>query len=89
MSKRMLSLCLALLVISPVLSGCMDKSNSDLEIEDSHWLPAVEERFDMQYRTDDVFSRVSSNGSYDIGPVKSVFVPDPVSYTHLTLPTKA
>ena len=77
MSKRMLSLCLALLVISPVLSGCMDKSNSDLEIEDSHWLPAVEERFDMQYRTDDVFSRVSSNGSYDIGPVKSVFVPVP------------
>ena len=77
MSKRMLSLCLALLVISPLLSGCMDKAISNPEIEDYHWLPPVEERSDMHYQIDDVFSRVSSNGSYDIGPVKSVYVSVP------------
>ena len=36
MSKRMLSLCLALLVISPLLSGCMDKAISNPEIEVSN-----------------------------------------------------
>ena len=77
MSKRMLSLCLALLVISPLLSGCMDKAISDPEMGDSHWLPPVEERSDMQYQIDDVFSRVSSNGSFDVGPVKSVYVSVP------------
>ena len=77
MSKRILSLCLALLVISPLLSGCMDKAISNPDTEDSHWLPPVEERSDMQYQINDVFSRVSSNGSYGIGLVKSVYVSVP------------
>ena len=39
-----------------------------------HWLPPVEHRSDLDYRTDDVFSRVSWNGSYGIDEVRSVFV---------------
>ncbi|HIC21976.1 MAG TPA: hypothetical protein EYO84_01005, partial [Planctomycetes bacterium] len=39
-----------------------------------HWLPPVEHRRDLEYRIDDVFSRVSWNGSYGIDEVRSVYV---------------
>ncbi len=77
MMNSRLSLCLAILLISPVLSGCFEKTLSDPERDESHWLPAVEDRSELFYRTDDVFSRVSINGSFGVGPVKSVFVPVP------------
>ena len=77
MHKGVLSLCLALLFFTPVLSGCIDNPISEPEIDDSHWLPAVEDRSEMQYRTDDVFSRVSINGTYEIDSVRSVFVSVP------------
>ena len=68
---------MALLFFTPVLSGCIDNPISKPEIEDSHWLPAVEDRSEMLYRTDDVFSRVSINGTYAIDSVRSVFVSVP------------
>ena len=74
MVKRSLSLCLALLLLTPVLSGCFGDNESETMAENSHWLPDVEDRSNLQYRTDDVFSRVSINGSYEIGGVKSIYV---------------
>ena len=44
---------------------------------ESHWLPPVEERSGQQYVDDDIFSRVSWNGTYGIGEPLSVFVPVP------------
>ncbi|MCH1524502.1 MAG: hypothetical protein L7S41_05095, partial [Candidatus Thalassarchaeaceae archaeon] len=55
----------------------MSNVTSEIEVENSHWLPDVEDRSDLQYRDDDVFSRVSSNGSYQIGQVKSIYVAVP------------
>ena len=77
MIKRSLSLCLVLLFLTPMLSGCFSNGTSEIEVENSHWLPDVEDRSDLQYRDDDVFSRVSSNGSYQIGQVKSIYVAVP------------
>jgi Predicted acyl esterases len=47
------------------------------EEEGEHWLPAVEDRANLVYRDDDVFSRVSINGSYGIGEARSIYVPVP------------
>ena len=41
---------------------------------DGHWLPPVEQRSNLQYRSDDVFSRVSWNGSFGIEEVRSIYV---------------
>jgi hypothetical protein len=60
-----------------MLSGCFGNDVSDTMIENSHWLPDVEDRSNLQYRDDDVFSRVSVNGSYEIGPVTSIYVAVP------------
>jgi len=69
---------LALLFLVPALSGCFgSEGNEEGEMEESHWLPPVEARSEMIYRDDDVFSRVSTNGSYQIGEVRSVYVPVP------------
>ena len=70
MVKRSLTLCLALLLLTPVLSGCFGNNESETIDEKSHWLPDVEDRYNLQYRADDVFSRVSINGSYEIGEVR-------------------
>ncbi|PXY78630.1 MAG: hypothetical protein CXX81_06800 [Methanobacteriota archaeon] len=40
-----------------------------------HWLPPVDQRANLDYRNDDVFSRVSWNGSFGIEEVRSVYVP--------------
>lgn len=42
---------------------------------EQHWLPPVDERSGMEYRNDDVFSRVSWNGSHGIEEVRSIYVP--------------
>ena len=67
-----------LLLLAPVFSGCMgDGSTESMDVEEEHWLPRVEDRSNLIYRDDDVFSRVSSNGSYPIDTVRSIFVPVP------------
>ncbi len=70
-------LCIALL-LSASLSGCFGKTavNDDGGAGD-HWLPAVEDRSDMQYLDTDVFSRVSNNGTFAIEEVRSIFVDVP------------
>ena len=54
-----------------------DGSTESMEVEEEHWLPRVEDRSNLIYRDDDVFSRVSINGSYPIDTVRSIFVPVP------------
>ena len=67
-----------LLLLAPVFSGCMgDGSTESIEIQEEHWLPRVEDRSNLIYRDDDAFSRVSTNGSYPIDTVRSIFVPVP------------
>ena len=67
-----------LLLLAPVFSGCMgDGSTESIEVQEEHWLPRVEDRSNLIYRDDDVFSRVSTNGSYPIDTVRSIFVPVP------------
>ena len=67
-----------LLLLAPVFSGCMgDGPTESMEVEEEHWLPRVEDRSNLIYRDDDVFSRVSTNGSYPIDTVRSIFVPVP------------
>ena len=111
MHRRSVAAMLALLFLVPTLSGCFGaEENLEVSDEENHWLLPVEERSELIYRSDDVFSRVSKNGTHQIGEVMSVYVPvtsisvadggagvtggaevhmGPVSYTHLTLPTKA
>ena len=71
--------CLAVsLLLAPVFSGCIgENSTESTAIEEEHWLPRVEDRSNLIYRDDDVFSWVSSNGSYPIDTVRSIFVPVP------------
>ena len=71
--------CLAVsLLLAPVFSGCIGENSAEsTSIEEEHWLPRVEDRSNLIYRDDDVFSRVSSNGSYPIDTVRSIFIPVP------------
>ena len=71
--------CLAVsLLLAPVFSGCIGENSTESKaIEEEHWLPRVEDRSNLIYRDDDVFSRVRSNGSYPIDTVRSIFVPVP------------
>jgi len=73
-----MALMLLIVFVLPALSGCLSPTKYDVdEDEYDHWLPPVEQRSDMKYRNDDVFSRVSINGTYDTGEVQSVFVAVP------------
>ena len=71
--------CLAVsLLLAPVFSGCIgENSTESTAIEEEHWLPRVEDRSNLIYRDDDVFSWVRFNGSYPIDTVRSIFVPVP------------
>ncbi len=68
---------LSLILLVSSVPGCLGPEEETMENEILHWLPAVEDRSDLIYRNDDVFSRVSTNGSFDIDEVRSVFVPVP------------
>ena len=68
---------LSLLLLVSSVPGCLGPGEESVENETKHWLPAVEDRFDKIYRNDGNFSRVSINGSYETGEVRSVFVPVP------------
>jgi len=71
--------CLAVsLLLAPVFSGCIGENSAEsTAIEEEHWLPRVEDRSNLIYRDDDVFSWVRFNGSYPIDTVRSIFVPVP------------
>ena len=75
--RRIRAILLTLVLFLAPLAGCFGTDQEDPQLEPTHWLPPVEERFDMIYQSDDVFSRVSWNGSYGIGDSLSVFVPVP------------
>ena len=75
--NRTRAVLLVLVFASAPLSGCLDSQTQKPELESSHWLPDVEDRSGMIYESDDVFSRVSWNGSYLIDEVRSVYVPVP------------
>ncbi len=76
MRRRSVATMLALLFLVPTLSGCFGaEENVEVSDEENHWLPPVEERSELVYRADDVFSRVSKNGTHQIGEVMSVYVP--------------
>jgi len=62
----------------PSITGCLGGSIADSDTnEDKHWLPPVEDRSEMQYRDDDVFSRVSWNGTFAIDSARSIYVEVP------------
>ena len=75
--NRTRAVLLVLVFASAPLSGCLDSQTQKPEPESSHWLPDVEDRSGMIYESDDVFSRVSWNGSYLIDEVRSVYVAVP------------
>ena len=75
--NRTRAVLLVLVFASAPLSGCLDSQTQKPEPESSHWLPDVEDRSGMIYESDDVFSRVSWNGSHLIDEVRSVYVPVP------------
>ena len=77
MRQGLQSVLLCLLMIFGSLSGCFGSDEEEEDVLSTHWLPNVEDRSMMIYDNTDVFSRVSVNGSYEIGEVMSVFVPVP------------
>ena len=79
MRNGWLSASIVLIILMHPLSGCFGngvEEGEPSELEE-HWLPDVEDRENMIYREDDVFSRVSWNGSYSIDSVRSIYVRDP------------
>ena len=52
-----------LVMLLPISSGCFGESNESEVIEDSGY-PSVWDRYDIEYQMDDVFSRVTINGTY-------------------------
>jgi hypothetical protein len=75
----MRSISLVLIFLLPsLLSGCFgeDLQNNSEEIGENDY-PEPWERSGLQYDDSDVFSRVTTNGTYDVGTVQSVFVPVP------------
>jgi len=77
-SNHYRSILVVLLIAIPSVSGCLEGRTSDIsETGDEHWLPPVENRSELTYRDDDVFSRVSQNGTFGIDTVRSIFVEVP------------
>ena len=77
-NNRHMSALLVLLFLAPTLTGCFGSGAlSGGPDESEHWLRPVEERSDLTYRADDIFSRVSINGSYGIDEVRSLYISVP------------
>ncbi len=69
---------LLIFLLPSLLSGCFGEdlqNNKEESIEDGY--PEPDDRYDLLYDDTDVFSRVTVNGSYLVGPVQSVFIPVP------------
>tara|TARA_B100000287_G_scaffold431464_1_gene488764 strand:- start:94 stop:1911 length:1818 start_codon:yes stop_codon:yes gene_type:complete len=77
MRQGLQSILLGLLITLGSLSGCFGSDEESEEEDLKHWLPDVENRSTRIYDNSDVFSRVYTNGSYEIDDVQSVFVPVP------------
>ena len=78
MSNKSTSIFLVFLFFISCFSGCIDDDKKIVgENNSEHWLNDVEDRSNLIYRNDDVFSRVSINGSYQIDDVRSIFVEVP------------
>ncbi len=77
MRQGLQSILLGLLITLGSLSGCFGSDEESEEEVFKHWLPDVENRSARIYDNSDVFSRVYTNGSYEIDDVQSVFVPVP------------
>ena len=75
--KRVNAILLALAFFSAPLAGCFGSEEDTSEEDLGHWLPLVEDRQGKEYRTDDVFSRVSWNGTYGTDLVRSIYVEIP------------
>ena len=69
---------LLVLLLPSLLTGCFgeDLENSISQVDEESY-PEPWNRTDLSYDDSDVFSRVSVNGTYPIGPVESVYVPVP------------
>jgi predicted acyl esterase len=78
MSNTSTSIFLVFLFFISSFSGCIAGDEEIAEKNNSeHWLNDVEDRSNLVYRNDDVFSHVSKNGSYQIDDVRSIFVEVP------------
>ncbi|MDC1420203.1 CocE/NonD family hydrolase [Euryarchaeota archaeon] len=78
MNKNIISIFIVSIFLISPLSGCLANENKTNKINDEqHWLPDVEDRADMIYKNDDVFSRVSINGTYEIDEVRSKYISVP------------
>ena len=78
MSNTSTSIFLVFLFFISSFSGCISGDEEIGETNNSeHWLNDVEDRSNLVYRNDDVFSHVSKNGSYQIDDVRSIFVEVP------------
>ena len=78
MSNTSTSIFLVFLFFISSFSGCIAGDEEIGETNNSeHWLNDVEDRSNLVYRNDDVFSHVSKNGSYQIDDVRSIFVDVP------------
>ena len=78
MSNTSTSIFLVFLFFISSFSGCFGGDEEIVEENNSeHWLNDVEDRSNLLYRNDDVFSHVSKNGSYQIDDVRSIFVEVP------------
>ena len=72
------ALLFAALMLALPLAGCFSNPETFIEEEiQAHWLPEVEERSELFYRNDDVYSHVSINGSHNISAVQSIFIDVP------------
>ena len=69
---------LVVFLLPSLLSGCFgeDLYNGGDKKTDMIYLEPWERKNEI-YDDSDVFSRVTENGSYDVGPVQSIFVPVP------------
>ena len=77
--EPMRSISLLIIFLLPsLLSGCFGEDlENDGEMKENDSYPEPWDRSNLMYDDSDVFSRVTINGTYDIGPVQSVFVPVP------------
>ena len=76
-AERCIAVLFVLVFCMAPLSGCLESDTIEQDSGPDHWLPPVENRSEKPYRTDDVFSWVSRNGSHGIGEPLSVYVPVP------------
>lgn len=79
MQRQSSAVAVLLILLAIPLSGCLGEDGFSPvdEASNTHWLPPVEERYDLQYQNNDSFSRVSIDGSHGIANVASIFVPVP------------